>query len=160
MQSTSIKSFLNSGASVKHEDNNVREPSVEMAKDSGAIRSDAFTVDALRRVWAEYAEPLEQTNPRLFSMLTAQSPRINEEGIIVFPFKNETQESELLKTRQKLMEHLRNTLNNDTLRLQTEYISEESGETIVFTSHDRYKAMNEKNPMLARLKEKLKLDLE
>ncbi len=131
-----------------------------MVEDGGTTRREPFTEDTLKRVWAEYAGPLEQANPRLFSMLTAQSPRIKEENIIVFPLKNETQESELMKTRQKLMEHLRDALKNDTLILETEYLNEEAGETLIFTSHDRFKAMIEKNPMLEKLKEKLKLDIE
>jgi hypothetical protein len=161
LPSTSIKSFLrstdNPGQQLTPQP---QEQSVGVVNDSGTARRESFTLPELHRFWTEFARPIEENNPRLFSMLTAHLPRLKSGHIIVFPLKNETQESELMKVKSDLLNHLRQSLKNDTLLLEVEYLVEESTETIIFTNSDRLKAMIEKNPSLEILKEKLRLDLD
>ncbi len=161
MPSTSIKSFLKSTHTIEKQlTPQPEEQEVGVVNDSGPARRESFSLPELHRFWTEFARPIEEENPRLFSMLTAHLPRLKSGHIIVFPLKNETQESELMKVKSELLNHLRQSLKNDTLLLETEYLIEETKETVIFTNSDRWKAMIDKNPALEMLKEKLRLDLD
>ncbi len=162
LPSTSIQSFLKSGKSAeKLKAAQPEEDTMLVVNDSGTGQREPFNQTDLQGYWTGFARPIEKGNPRLFSMLTAQSPRVKEGHIIVFPLSNETQESELMKVKSQLLNYLRQSLKNDTLLLEVEYLKEEeTKENYIFTNTDRMKAMVEKNPALGKLKEKLRLDLE
>jgi DNA polymerase-3 subunit gamma/tau len=119
-----------------------------------------FTPEQLQKVWNEYARSVEKTNPRLFSMLTARSPRLKGTSVIVFPLQNETQEVELLKEKSALFNWLKRQLENAKLQLEVEYIRENKNQQKAFTSADKYRTLVEKNPLLEKLKDALNLDLE
>ncbi|WP_025006902.1 hypothetical protein [Marinilabilia salmonicolor] len=93
-------------------------------------------------------------------MLTAHSPRLKGDRVVVFPLKNETQEVELLKGKKGLFDFLKKELRNAKLVLETEYIREESGPQKAYTSADKYKVLAEKNPTLDKLRSMLNLDIE
>ncbi|WP_258176705.1 hypothetical protein [Marinilabilia salmonicolor] len=114
----------------------------------------------MQRVWNGYARSVEKSNPRLFSMLTAHSPRLKGDKVVVFPLKNETQEVELLKEKKGLFDFLKKELRNAKLSLETEYIREESGPQKAYTAADKYKVLAEKNPSLDKLRNMLNLDIE
>ncbi|MFO8001239.1 MAG: hypothetical protein R6U46_08340 [Marinilabilia sp.] len=93
-------------------------------------------------------------------MLTASSPRLKENNTVVFPLRNETQEVELMKEKTPLFDHLKRELKHAGLQLEIEYIQEESGPKKAYTAADKYKVLAEKNPLLDKLKDVLRLDLE
>ncbi len=111
-------------------------------------------------MWSAYARSIESKNPRLFSMLTARSPRLKGKQVVVFPLQNETQEVELLKEKTPLFNYLRRELKNAGLQLEIEYVREGTGQQKAFTAADKYKLLAEKNPVLNKLKDALNLDLE
>jgi len=119
-----------------------------------------FTPEQLLKVWNDYARLVEKSNPRLFSMLTARSPRLKGTNVVVFPLQNETQEVELMKTKTHLFDHLKRELKHAKLQLEIEYTREENGPQKAYTAVDKYKILAEKNPLLEKLKDALNLDLE
>jgi DNA polymerase-3 subunit gamma/tau len=119
-----------------------------------------FTPEELQKVWYDYARSIKSENPRLFSMLTARSPRLKGKQVVVFPLQNETQEVELLKEKTPLFNYLRRELKNAGLRLEIEYVRNGTGQQKAFTAADKYKLLAEKNPVLNKLKDTLNLDLE
>lgn len=120
----------------------------------------SFTPEQLQKVWNDYARLIEKSNPRLFSMLTARSPRLKGNDVIVFPLQNETQEVELLKEKSPLFNHLRRELKNAKLQLEIEYTRDETGSQKAYTAADKYKLLADKNPLLDKLKDVFNLDLE
>jgi hypothetical protein len=116
--------------------------------------------EQLQGVWTGYARSVEKTNPRLFSMLTAHSPRLKGEHMVVFPLKNETQEVELLKEKRDLFDFLKRELRNAKLQLEIEYVREDNGASKAYTAADKYKVLAEKNPTLDKLRNMLNLDIE
>ncbi|WP_462317779.1 hypothetical protein [Marinilabilia sp.] len=162
LKSVSIKAFTKPGSSPARneaEKNGVAEDS----NDNNGIDpswENAFSPEELQRVWNDYARTVEKTNPRLFSMLTAHSPRLKGSSVVVFPLRNETQEVELMKEKSSLFNKLKRELKNAKLQLEVEYIREERTQQKAFTSADKYKVLAEKNPALNKLKDALNLDLE
>ena len=122
--------------------------------------NNTFTPEQLQKAWNGYAHTIEKSNPRLFSMLTAQSPRIKDQNVVVFPLRNETQRFELMKEQSRLFNHLKRELKNARLTLEVEFIQEENGPQKAFTATDKYKVLAEKNPLLDKLKDVLRLDIE
>ncbi len=122
--------------------------------------NNSFTPDQLQEVWNEYARSVEKSNSRLYSMLTAKSPRLKGQNVVVFPLQNETQEVELIKEKGSLFDHLKRKLKHASLILEIEYIREEKGPQKAYTVTDKYKVLAEKNPFLDKLKDALNLDLE
>ena len=93
-------------------------------------------------------------------MLTAQSPRLKDQNVVVFPLRNETQKVELMKEKAQLFDHLKRELKNAGLTLEIEFIKEENGPQKAYTAADKYKVLAAKNPVLDKLKDVLRLDLE
>ncbi len=93
-------------------------------------------------------------------MLTAHSPRLKGDHVVVFPLKNETQEVELMKEKAGLFNFLKRDLKNAQLQLEVEYIREDRGPQKAFTAADKYKVLAEKNPTLEKLRNMLNLDIE
>lgn len=161
MQSVSIKSFTKPNG--KPESNGKVEgddsPSV-VNNGIDAAWDNSFTPEQLQKIWNDYARLIEKSNPRLFSMLTARSPRLKGNDVIVFPLQNETQEVELLKEKSPLFNHLRRELKNAKLQLEIEYTRDENGSQKAYTAADKYKLLADKNPLLDKLKDVFNLDLE
>ena len=161
LKSFSIKKLASS--------NNTSQPTVARQKDSShkpveteidpSWRND-FTPEQLQRVWSNYAHSVEAQNPRLFSMLTAHTPRLKGEHVVVFPLQNETQEVELMREKRALLNFLRRELKNAGVLLEVEYVREDLEPTKAYTASDKYKLLAEKNPVLNKLKDALNLDLE
>ncbi|MFW6267856.1 MAG: hypothetical protein ACOC1E_01845, partial [Marinilabiliaceae bacterium] len=116
--------------------------------------------EQLQKAWNNYAHTIEKSNPRLFSMLTAQSPRLKDKNVVVFPLRNETQKVELMKEKARLFDHLKRELKNAGLTLEIEFIKEENGPQKAYTASEKYKVLAGKNPLLDKLKDVLRLDLE
>ncbi len=161
LKSVSIKSFTKPesvSASQK-----VEESGEEISKGNNGIDPDweeSFSPERLQQIWTLYARSVEKSNPRMFSMLTAHSPRLKGNNMVVFPLKNETQEVELLKEKGNLFNFLKKELKNAKLQLEIEYIREESGSQKAYTAADKYKVLAEKNPTLDKLRNMLNLDIE
>lgn len=116
---------------------------------------------ALLQSWKAYASSIEKSNSRLFSILNNHFPTL-ENGITVkLELRNPIQEGEVLKEKNALFTFLKNQLKNTTLELET-FINTQETDTSseVFTASDKLKAMMEKNPVLAKLKQQFNLDLD
>uniref|UniRef100_UPI00029B2CCE hypothetical protein n=2 Tax=Marinilabilia salmonicolor TaxID=989 RepID=UPI00029B2CCE len=161
IKSVSIKSFTKPGNGTAGQKNEkAAQGVVEGNNGIDPTWEETFSPEQLQRVWNAYARLVENSNPRLFSMLTAHSPRLKGDRVVVFPLKNETQEVELLKGKKGLFDFLKKELRNAKLVLETEYIREESGPQKAYTSADKYKVLAEKNPTLDKLRSMLNLDIE
>lgn len=161
LKSVSIKSFTKPGSVPSS--HKVEETGEEITKGDNGIDSEweeSFSPERLQQVWNLYARSVEESNPRMFSMLTAHSPRLKGQNMVVFPLKNETQEVELLKEKGNLFDFLKKELRNAKLQLEIEYVREESGSQRAYTAADKYKVMAEKNPTLDKLRNMLNLDIE
>lgn len=161
LKSVSIKSFTKPGSVSAGQ--KVEESGEEISKGNNGIDPDweeSFSPERLQQIWNIYARSVEESNPRMFSMLTAHSPRLKGSNMVVFPLKNETQEVELLKEKRNLFDFLKKELRNAKLQLEIEYIREENGSHRAYTAADKYKVLAEKNPALDKLRNMLNLDIE
>ncbi|MGM0376323.1 MAG: hypothetical protein ACQEQ0_06085 [Bacteroidota bacterium] len=162
-KSVSIKSFTSAGKNKHGEAHKSETEHIESnaaASDIDPAWDQSFTPEQLQKAWNNYAHTIEKSNPRLFSMLTAQSPRLKDQNVVVFPLRNETQRVELMKEKAPLFDHLKRELKNAGLKLEIEFIKEENGPQKAYTAADKYKVLAEKNPLLDKLKDVLRLDLE
>jgi hypothetical protein len=163
LQSVSIKSFTKKtgeAAPARAEDEKQDNYSTPRGDQIDPSWANSFTPDELQKVWNNYARLVEKSNPRLFSMLTARSPRLKGERMVVFPLQNETQEVELMQAKSSMFNYLRRELKHAKLQLEVEYVREEGGPRKAYTAADKYKVLAEKNPILDKLKNALNLDLE
>jgi hypothetical protein len=160
LQSVSIKSFIKSG---NPSESQVEETNGESYGGKTNIDSsweNPFSPEQLQKAWNGYAHQVETSNPRLFSMLTARSPRLKGQNVIIFPLQNETQEVELMKAKTALFDYLRGELKHAKLQLEVECVKEDRVRQKAFTASDKYKVLADKNPLLERLKNVFNLDLE
>lgn len=162
MQSVSIKSFTKPAGKRESKGEGGGADDSPSGADNGidASWANSFTPEQLQKVWNDYARLVEKSNPRLFSMLTARSPRLKGTDVVVFPLQNETQEVELMKEKTPLFDHLRRELKHAKLQLEIEYTREEEGPQKAYTAADKYRILADKNPLLDKLKDMLSLDIE
>lgn len=162
LKSVSIKAFTKPGSSPSQEEAEKNSVAEDSNGNNGIDPSweNAFSPEELQRVWNDYARTVEDSNPRLFSMLTAHTPRLKGSNVVVFPLRNETQEVELMKEKSSLFNKLKKELKNAKLQLEVEYIREDRTQQKAFTAADKYKVLADKNPVLNKLKDALNLDLE
>ena len=119
---------------------------------------DIFKLEDLIKLWNIYADNMKkQGNPLLHSVMTTKEPTV-EGDYIVCEVPNQAVGVKLEQESVKLLGYIRGKLNNYHLKLSTPIIKEENVK-MIFTSHEKFKFMNDKNPLLNKLKSTLNLDL-
>ncbi|MDR1173130.1 MAG: DNA polymerase III subunit gamma/tau [Bacteroidales bacterium] len=117
------------------------------------------TQDALAAAWNSFANALKSEDARLFSMLTAHTPSLEDETKIVFQISNPLQKDPLQKIQSKLLRHLRAALDNENAEIEI-VLAEKDETNKAYTAEDKFAQMSRKNPALLTFKQQFTLDFE
>ena len=117
-----------------------------------------ITNETLTAVWNNFANEFKTEDPRLYSVLTAFTPNLENETKIIFQINNTLQKESLLKTESELLRHLKTVLDNKNVEI--EFVIAEKIETtkIAYTNEEKFAEMSRKNPALMTFKQQLHLD--
>lgn len=122
------------------------------------VRNTPFTQDQLNDAWVGLAEhfPGEE---RLNAMLSSVVPELINPELCRIVVANPWQKEEFSKFGKKVMNIVRNKLNNDLLRLHVE-VDQSEHTRRAYTSAEKYQVLAQMNPHVAELRTRLKLQLE
>jgi len=119
-----------------------------------------FTPEELRDAWNGFAEEIKEESPRIAITLTAVTPELLPDRTILLRLDNLTlKEAFDHNFKPRLEGHLRRTLHNGNLRLQTTVEATERGE-ILYSSEQKFNHLAARNPALKELKKTFNLDFE
>lgn len=114
-----------------------------------------FTEVELKQKWDEFLVRLD-SRPNLKATLT-EVPKLEGSFRLVLDIENSVQDDLIASIKPELISFLRKELKNSKIQLTTQ-ISENIKTKIIYTDNDRYDELVKKNPDLALLKRKFKLD--
>lgn len=127
-------------------------------EETKADRNTPFTVDQLIDAWVGLNQHFKGEE-RLLAMLSNCQPTMINEHLCRITVANPWQKQEFAKFGKKVMDIVRNTLQNDLLKLQVE-VAEFDRSARAYTAADKYKLLAKQNPHLIDMKDKLGLQLE
>ena len=122
------------------------------------LRNNPFTQDQLSDAWVGLSQhfPGEE---RLHAMLTTLIPELVNPQLCRITVANPWQKEEFAKFGKKVMDIVRNKLQNDHLKLTVE-VSQVEYTRRAYTAMEKYRVLEQMNPYIADLRTKLKLQLE
>ena len=126
----------------------------------GAIETREFTPEELKEAWNLFAAEVKEASPRISVTLSSVSPVLLPDKTIVLKLDNSTlKETFDHNFRARLENHLRISLHNSSVRLQTTVEATERGE-ILYSSEQKFNHLATKNPSLKELKKTFNLDFD
>ena len=150
----SIKNLI-SGA--RQPENIVSEPVPDTAV---TAETRQFTPEELKEAWNLFAAEVKEASPRIAVTLSAVSPLLLPDWTIVLKLDNSTlKETFDQNFRARLENHLRISLHNSSVKLQTTVEATERGE-ILYSSEQKFNHLASKNPALKDLKKTFNLDFD
>jgi len=159
----SIKDALNAagkGLQKADQENDVDEP-IE-SEVTEIVEKQVLTDELLGICWNSFAVLLREDKPRMAVTLKNVQPRIKDDYIITIELNNRSQLEDFNNnTRNELEKFLRHEMHNSDITIESSLIeSEETGQTKLYTSEEKFKYLSQKNPVLAKFRQKLNLELE
>jgi DNA polymerase III subunit gamma/tau len=124
------------------------------------VQEDAedFTESELLEQWRKFANQIRNSHPRLYNTLATNRPDIISQTNIRFEISNPLQKEALNKIKPELLSHLKRALNSN-IELEI-CINENVQESRLYLPEDKYEKMLQKNPELAKFRQKFNLDFE
>jgi DNA polymerase-3 subunit gamma/tau len=120
---------------------------------------DIFTEDTLQALWKSYVVLLNTKGERsMASIIGTDVPTLGADFKISFTVPNKLMQDQFKKGRAKLMNFLREKLNNYGIAI-TVYLNEAVEKKFAYTPDEKYKKLKEKNPLLEKLRQTFELDL-
>ena len=121
-------------------------------------RSSAFTNDDILKYWPDLIKKLKDNGKINLSIaLTTHNPKILNDTQIEILFDNITQQELFLADKEYITSLMQDYLDNDDVNIIS-YVIENTKRDIPFTVQDKYEKMQQENPNLEKLAEKLNLD--
>jgi DNA polymerase-3 subunit gamma/tau len=153
----SIKKHLSQTEQVSEKSNEI-----DIASNEHSVREDLpdepFDLDALIQCWSTYAETMRNAGRQaLCGNLTIGKPELNERYEVCYSVQNESQLRELESSKHELVQYLQKALKNYSIRLILTK-SDAPIKTRPYTPEEKLKAMEEKNPNIAKLRKALGLN--
>ena len=121
-------------------------------------RTTPFTADQLIDAWVGLNKHFHGEE-RLLAMLATCQPTLINPELCRITFANPWQKQEFAKFGKRVMELIRETLQNDLIKLQVD-VAEYDRSTKAYTSNEKFKLLAKQNPHLLDLKYKMNLQLE
>lgn len=121
-------------------------------------RNNPFTADQLIDAWVGLRVHF-RGEERLLAMLANNQPVLVNEELCRITVANPWQKQEFAKFGKKVMDLVRDALQNDLLKLQVD-VAEFDRSSKAYTAVDKYKLLVKQNPHLADLKTRMNLQLE
>ncbi|TVZ57348.1 DNA polymerase-3 subunit gamma/tau [Lutibacter sp. Hel_I_33_5] len=120
---------------------------------------DIFTQKELEKYWVKYQEKLtEKGEKSLASILASGEPILLDNFSIELTLPNSLMQDQLLRAKPKLIQFLRESLNNYGLDISTK-VSETVEKKFAYTPLEKYNKLKEKNPLMEKLRQSFELDL-
>ncbi|MDX6746259.1 DNA polymerase III subunit gamma/tau [Polaribacter sp. PL03] len=120
---------------------------------------DAFTEEKLQRLWRDYVGILIQKGERsIASIIGTDIPKLGNDFKISFTVPNRLMEDQFKKGRSKLLNFLREQLNNYGISI-TVNLNETIEKKFAYTPQEKYNKLKEKNPLLEKLRQTFELDM-
>ena len=120
---------------------------------------DAFTEKKLQELWKSYVELLNKKGERsIASIIGTDIPTLGADFQISFTVPNKLMQDQFKKGRPKLMNFLREKLNNYGIAIVV-LLNEAVEKKFAYTPDEKYKKLKEKNPLLEKLRQAFELDL-
>lgn len=120
-----------------------------------ADETEPFTSEYLKQKWEQYLTRLEE-RPNLKSTLS-NVPEIQDDYKLLLEIENTIQDNLITSIKPELVSFLRKELKNSKIQLVTKITDKVKGR-IIYTDSEKFEEMIKKNPKLALLKQKFKLD--
>lgn len=118
-----------------------------------------FTQEELVKVWKKYYDKLIKKGEKsIASILIADEPLLTDNFVVQFTLPNTLMKDQLKQGTPKLLKHLRESLNNYGISLDTQ-VNETIEKKFAYTPQEKYNKLKEKNPMIEKLKDRFQLDL-
>jgi DNA polymerase-3 subunit gamma/tau len=120
---------------------------------------DVFTEKKLQELWKSYVELLNKKGERsIASIIGTDIPTLAADFKISFTVPNKLMQDQFKKGRPKLMNFLREKLNNYGIAIVV-LLNEAVEKKFAYTPDEKYKKLKEKNPFLEKLRQAFELDL-
>jgi DNA polymerase-3 subunit gamma/tau len=120
---------------------------------------DPFTEKKLQELWKSYVELLNKKGERsIASIIGTDIPTLGADFQISFTVPNKLMQDQFKKGRPKLMNFLREKLNNYGIAIVV-LLNEAIEKKFAYTPDEKYKKLKEKNPLLEKLRQAFELDL-
>jgi DNA polymerase-3 subunit gamma/tau len=133
------------------------KPKEETPEDLSKKPAEEFTPEQFMSLWDGYIKSVEH-DKNFYATLTKHKPEING-NIITLPVDNKVQADLIKDKKAELLGIFREKLNNYRIQLETKVVEVASNDKL-YTSHDKYDKMVEKNPVLKKLKDQLSLEID
>lgn len=144
-------------AGAKQAENIVSEPSPAVTATTGDRE---FSPEELKDAWNSFASEIKEESPRISVTLSSVSPELLPDCTILLKLDNLTlREAFDHNFKPRLEGHLRRTLNNGSIKLQTMVETTERGE-ILYSPEQKFNHLAARNPALKDLKKTFNLDFE
>ena len=127
-------------------------------EETKADRNTPFTVDQLIDAWVGLNQHFKGEE-RLLAMLSNCQPTMVDENMCRITVANPWQKQEFAKFGKRVMDLVRDKLQNDLLKLQVD-VAEFDRSQRAYTAADKYKLLAKQNPHLADMKTRMNLQLE
>ncbi len=121
-------------------------------------RNNPFTLDQLKSAWVGQIKHFEHEE-RFKAMLTTYELAQDSDTMFHITVDNQLQKKEFAKFGKALMDRIRDILQNDYVQLRVE-VAEYVATQIAYTSTEKYKILNQLNPHLEELRQRMNLQME
>ena len=121
-------------------------------------RNTPFTLDQLKSAWVGQIKHFENEE-RFKAMLTTYELAQDSDTMFHITVDNQLQKKEFAKFGKALMDRIRDVLQNDYVQLRVE-VAEYVATQIAYTSTEKYKILNQLNPHLEELRQRMNLQME
>ena len=121
-------------------------------------RNTPFTLDQLKSAWVGQIKHFENEE-RFKAMLTTYELAQDSDTMFHITVDNQLQKKEFAKFGKALMDRIRDVLQNDYVQLRVE-VAEYVTTQIAYTSTEKYKILNQLNPHLEELRQRMNLQME
>jgi DNA polymerase-3 subunit gamma/tau len=119
----------------------------------------AFTEERLQELWKSYVVLLNTKGERsMASIIGTDIPKLKANFKILFTVPNKLMQDQFKKGRPKLMNFLREKLNNYGIAIDIN-LNEAVEKKFAYTPEEKYNKLKEKNPLLEKLRQTFELDL-
>ncbi|MBW2960633.1 DNA polymerase III subunit gamma/tau [Mesonia aestuariivivens] len=134
----------------------------ELQKEKLALPSEELTEDfteaQIQEAWAEYVEQLSGKGKKILaSIVDTDKPTLVDKTIHI-ELPNDTMKIELKRAQGNLMNFIKKKIQNTTIKLSID-VNEKATKKYAFTTREKFEKLNEKNPLLDKLRTTFDLDI-
>lgn len=122
-------------------------------------RHNPFDEEQLRKAWAASIDEVAEDD-RLKSIMYRREPVLVAADTAEIVLENNSQESDMKTIETKLMQFIRNQIENDDFTLRFRIAESQEKAPVAYTSEDKMKIFVQKNSAVGLLKETFRLQLE